>query len=60
MTIRNVLYMLWKRISIDLQLACFALEITYFYDGDTFKIYDNSHEYKLRLTDMEAPERNQA
>ena len=45
-------------------LACsvpvFALEITYFYDGDTVKINDHGHEYKLRLTDIDAPERNQA
>jgi micrococcal nuclease len=44
-------------------LACslptFALEITYFYDGDTVKIKDASYEYKLRLTDIDAPERNQ-
>jgi micrococcal nuclease len=49
-------------------LACslptFALEITYFYDGDTVKIKDQSnnniaYEYKLRLTDIDAPERNQ-
>jgi micrococcal nuclease len=44
-------------------LACslpiFALEITYFYDGDTVKIKDGSYEYKLRLTDIDAPERNQ-
>ena len=44
-------------------LACslpvFAAEITYFYDGDTVKIKDGSYEYKLRLTDIDAPERNQ-
>jgi micrococcal nuclease len=40
-------------------LPAFALEITYFYDGDTVKIKDGSYEYKLRLTDIDAPERNQ-
>jgi micrococcal nuclease len=44
-------------------LACslpvFAAEITYFYDGDTVKINDAGYEYKLRLTDIDAPERNQ-
>jgi micrococcal nuclease len=40
-------------------LPAFALEITYFYDGDTVKIKDSSYEYKLRLTDIDAPERTQ-
>ena len=40
-------------------LPAFALEITYFYDGDTVKIKDDSYEYKLRLTDIDAPERTQ-
>ena len=40
-------------------LPVFALEITYFYDGDTVKIKDQAYEYKLRLTDIDAPERNQ-
>ena len=34
--------------------------ITYFYDGDTVKIQQGLLEYKLRLTDIDAPERNQA
>ena len=36
-----------------------ALEILQFYDGDTVKIKDGEYEYKLRLTDIDAPERNQ-
>ena len=40
-------------------LPVFALEISYFYDGDTVKIKDQAYEYKLRLTDIDAPERNQ-
>lgn len=35
-------------------------KITYFYDGDTVKIKDSFREYKLRLTDIDAPERNQS
>ena len=41
-------------------LPAFAAEITYFYDGDTVKIIDAGYEYKLRITDIDAPERNQA
>ena len=37
-----------------------SAEITYFYDGDTVKIVDAGFEYKLRITDIDAPERNQA
>jgi micrococcal nuclease len=40
-------------------LPVFALEIIYFYDGDTVKLKDAGLEYKLRLTDIDAPERNQ-
>ncbi len=41
-------------------LPAFALEISYFYDGDTVKIDDHGKNYKLRITDIDAPERNQA
>lgn len=37
-----------------------AATITYIYDGDTVKMNDGVSEYKLRLTDIDAPERNQA
>lgn len=33
--------------------------ITHFYDGDTVKIDDGQRQYKLRITDIDAPERNQ-
>lgn len=33
--------------------------IQYVYDGDTVKIQDNDRQYKLRITDIDAPERNQ-
>ena len=45
-------------------LACsastYSAEITYFYDGDTVKINDNGQEFKLRINDIDAPEKNQA
>jgi micrococcal nuclease len=58
----------FKYLLIGLQaswiLACslpaISAEITYFYDGDTVKIVDAGYAYKLRLTDIDAPERNQA
>ena len=34
--------------------------ITYVYDGDTVKILDNNVEYKLRITDIDAPEKAQS
>jgi endonuclease YncB( thermonuclease family) len=37
-----------------------APKITQFYDGDTVKIQDGLNAYKLRLTDIDAPERNQS
>lgn len=36
-----------------------ALEIIRFYDGDTVRIKDGAYEYKLRLIEIDAPERNQ-
>ena len=44
---------------VAFSLPVFATEITYFYDGDTVKISDKGREYKLRLTDIDAPERTQ-
>jgi len=48
-------------LSVNLQAYAVELtpKITYFYDGDTVKIKDALSEYKLRLTDIDAPERNQ-
>jgi len=40
--------------------VCSAPQITYFYDGDTVKIADGNLIYKLRLTDIDAPERSQS
>lgn len=41
-------------------LPVLSAEITHFYDGDTVKIKDTNREFKLRLSDIDAPERNQA
>ena len=54
------LYALVSAWILVCSLPAFALEITYFYDGDTVKIIDAGFEYKLRITDIDAPERNQA
>ena len=40
--------------------AAAAPVITYIYDGDTVKINDNNVEYKLRINDIDAPEKTQA
>ena len=34
--------------------------ITYVYDGDTVKVLDNNVEYKLRISDIDAPEKTQS
>lgn len=34
--------------------------LTYVYDGDTVKLQDADGEFKLRIKDIDAPERNQA
>ena len=41
-------------------LPAYSAEITYFYDGDTVKILDNGQEFKLRINDIDAPEKNQS
>jgi micrococcal nuclease len=57
--LKYFLYALQAALVLACSLPVFALEITYFYDGDTVKINDAGYEYKLRLTDIDAPERNQ-
>ncbi len=37
-----------------------AASIAYFYDGDTVRIEDYGQTFKLRITDIDAPERNQS
>jgi len=46
-------------VNLHAYAADLTPKITYFYDGDTVKIKDALSEYKLRLTDIDAPERNQ-
>ena len=59
LNLKHILTALAAAWLLACSLPTFALEITYFYDGDTVKIKDGSYEYKLRLTDIDAPERNQ-
>ena len=49
---------LWLALAFSTQTH--AVQIVYFYDGDTVKIADSTGEYKLRLSDIDAPERNQS
>ena len=56
---KHILTALATTYLLACSLPAFALEITYFYDGDTVKINDAGNEYKLRLTEIDAPERNQ-
>ena len=56
---KRILYALATAWILVCSLPVFALEITYFYDGDTVKIDDAGYEYRLRITDIDAPERNQ-
>jgi len=58
--LKRFLYALATAWLLACSLPVFALEITYFYDGDTVKIKDAGKVYKLRITDIDAPERNQA
>lgn len=41
-------------------LAAESYVVSYVYDGDTVKLSNHSGNLKLRLTDIDAPERNQA
>ena len=56
---RIILCLLFAPI-FTLSFHASAANISYVYDGDTVKINDNNTEYKLRLTDIDAPEHNQA
>lgn len=58
--LKRILYALGGACLLACSLPIFALEITYFYDGDTVKIKDAAYEYKLRITEIDAPERNQS
>ena len=40
--------------------AAESYSVTYVYDGDTVKLRNFNGEFKLRLTDIDAPERNQS
>lgn len=53
-----LLFLLWC-LNLSSFSAAAAPIITHFYDGDTVKIDDGQRQYKLRITDIDAPERNQ-
>lgn len=53
-----LLSLLWC-LNLSSVSAAAAPIITHFYDGDTVKIDDGQRQYKLRITDIDAPERNQ-
>lgn len=55
----RVIFFLFLSVNLHAFAADLTPKITYFYDGDTVKIKDAISEYKLRLTDIDAPERNQ-
>ena len=57
---KRILYALGTAWLLACSQPAISAEITYFYDGDTVKIKDDFYEYKLRITDIDAPERNQA
>lgn len=57
---RSSIFCLLLAVNFSAHAAELAPKITYFYDGDTVKIKDSFREYKLRLTDIDAPERNQS
>jgi len=54
-----IIFCLFLTVNLQAYAVELTPKITYFYDGDTVKIKDALSEYKLRLTDIDAPERNQ-
>ncbi len=60
MSFKRFLYALATSWILACSLSVFAAEITCFYDGDTVKINDNGQEFKLRINDIDAPEKNQS
>jgi micrococcal nuclease len=58
--LKRILYALGGAWILVCSLPVFSTEIAYFYDGDTVKINDAGKVYKLRITDIDAPERNQS
>lgn len=59
MFIKYFLNTLIAALVLACSLPVLSAEITYFYDGDTVKIKDANREFKLRITDIDAPELNQ-
>lgn len=56
-----ILFLIALGILLALSFKAHAtVSIDYFYDGDTVKIIDGKEIYRLRITHIDAPERNQA
>jgi micrococcal nuclease len=55
----RLIYALGSAWILGFSAPILAANITYFYDGDTVKIQEADQSYKLRITDIDAPERNQ-
>lgn len=55
-----IFFLLGLIVLLALSIKAHAtVQIDYIYDGDTVKIIDNKKAYKLRITHIDAPERNQ-
>lgn len=58
--IRFIFASFWLLIAASSYAADTAYIVAYVYDGDTVKLRNADIEFKLRLADIDAPERNQA
>jgi len=55
-----IFFLLALIILLALSIKAHAtVNVDYVYDGDTVKIKDGKDSYKLRITHIDAPERNQ-
>jgi len=55
-----IIFLLALSVLLVLSFKAHAtVSIDYIYDGDTVSIIDGQNEYKLRITHIDAPERNQ-
>lgn len=57
---RCALFLLMLSLLLTQQTFAASYELVTVFDGDTVKLRDADGEFKLRLTDIDAPERNQA
>lgn len=55
-----IIFLIALSILLALSFKAHAtISIDYVYDGDTVKVIDGKAQYKLRITNIDAPERNQ-